>query len=87
MIIAIDGPAGAGKSTAARTVAQRHRFGYLDTGAMYRCVTLAALAATGSIQQNPAELARLAEQSAIRFGPLTQGSQQVWLNEQDVTAA
>src|SRR4051812_31923819 len=44
MVIAIDGPAGAGKSTVARAVAQRLGFTYLDTGAMYRCVGLAAVA-------------------------------------------
>ena len=43
MIITIDGPAGAGKSTAAKLLAQRLGFDYLDTGAMYRAVTLAAL--------------------------------------------
>ena len=42
MVIAIDGPAGAGKSTVARAVAQHLGFAYLDTGAMYRCVALAA---------------------------------------------
>lgn len=44
MVIAIDGPAGAGKSTVARAVAERLGFTYLDTGAMYRCVGLLALA-------------------------------------------
>jgi cytidylate kinase len=43
MIIAIDGPAGAGKSTVARAVAKRLGFTYLDTGAMYRAVALAAI--------------------------------------------
>jgi cytidylate kinase len=43
MVIAIDGPAGAGKSTVARALAQRLGFTYLDSGAMYRCVALAAL--------------------------------------------
>jgi CMP/dCMP kinase len=43
MVIAIDGPAGAGKSTVARAVAERLGFTYLDSGAMYRCVALAAL--------------------------------------------
>jgi cytidylate kinase len=42
MVIAIDGPAGAGKSTVARAVAQRLGFTYLDTGAMYRAVALAS---------------------------------------------
>ncbi|MFO0819212.1 MAG: (d)CMP kinase [Pirellulales bacterium] len=42
MIVTIDGPAGAGKSTVARQLARRLGFGFLDTGAMYRAVTLAA---------------------------------------------
>lgn len=42
-VIAIDGPAGAGKSTVARLVAERSGLPYLDTGAMYRCVALACL--------------------------------------------
>jgi CMP/dCMP kinase len=54
MVIAIDGPAGAGKSTVARAVAARLGFTFLDTGAMYRCVGLAALE-TG---EPPAQLAR-----------------------------
>lgn len=41
--IAVDGPAGSGKSTAARSVAERTGLKYLDTGAMYRCITLAVL--------------------------------------------
>lgn len=45
MVIAIDGPAGAGKSTVARAVAAELGFTYLDSGAMYRCVALAALEA------------------------------------------
>src|SRR5436190_3390196 len=43
MVIAIDGPAGAGKSTVARAVARALGITYLDSGAMYRCVALAAL--------------------------------------------
>jgi cytidylate kinase len=43
VIVAIDGPAGAGKSTVARGVARALGFGYLDSGAMYRCVALASL--------------------------------------------
>ncbi|MDX6717979.1 MAG: CMP/dCMP kinase [Solirubrobacteraceae bacterium] len=43
MVIAIDGPAGAGKSTIARAAAGRLGFTYLDTGAMYRCIALAEL--------------------------------------------
>ena len=43
MIVAIDGPAGAGKSTVARRLAERLGFRYLDTGAMYRALTWLAL--------------------------------------------
>jgi cytidylate kinase len=54
MVIAIDGPAGAGKSTVARAVAERLGFTYLDSGAMYRA---AALAALGRGDRSPAEAA------------------------------
>ena len=54
MLIAIDGPAGAGKSTVARALARRLSFTYLDSGAMYRCVGLLSLASPGV---PPAELA------------------------------
>jgi CMP/dCMP kinase len=54
MVIAIDGPAGAGKSTVARGVAERLGFTYLDSGAMYRA---AALAALGRGERTPAEIA------------------------------
>ncbi len=47
MVVAIDGPAGAGKSTVARAVAERLGFAYLDTGAMYRAVAVAVLARGG----------------------------------------
>ena len=43
MIVAIDGPAATGKSTSAKLIAQKLGFTYLDTGAMYRCVTLSFL--------------------------------------------
>jgi cytidylate kinase len=57
VLIAIDGPAGAGKSTVARALARELGFTYLDSGAMYRCVALAALAHPHG---EPAELARQA---------------------------
>jgi cytidylate kinase len=56
MIVTIDGPAGAGKSTAARDLARRLGFDFLDTGAMYRAVALAALR-DGVDPQGPADLA------------------------------
>jgi cytidylate kinase len=54
MIVTIDGPAGAGKSTAARALALRLGFEYLDTGAMYRAVTLAALRARTDLHDQDA---------------------------------
>ena len=48
VLVAIDGPAGAGKSTVARAVARRLGFTYLDSGAMYRCVALLSLASPGT---------------------------------------
>ncbi|HYM46679.1 MAG TPA: (d)CMP kinase [Solirubrobacteraceae bacterium] len=57
MLVAIDGPAGAGKSTVARALAARLGYAYLDSGAMYRCVGLLSLAAPG---EAPAALARRA---------------------------
>jgi cytidylate kinase len=55
MIVAIDGPAGAGKSTVARAVALALGFTYLDTGAMYRCVALARLR-DGEVDINTLEI-------------------------------
>jgi len=60
VIVAIDGPAGAGKSTIARRLAERYGYLYIDTGAMYRAVALAALRAHVALDDAPA-LARLAE--------------------------
>jgi cytidylate kinase len=57
LLVAIDGPAGAGKSTVARAVARELGFTYLDSGAMYRCVALRSLQEPG---REPAELARAA---------------------------
>jgi cytidylate kinase len=59
-VIAIDGPAGAGKSTIARAVADRLGFEYLDTGAMYRALALAALE-SGTDLENAAALTALTE--------------------------
>ncbi len=66
MVIAIDGPAGAGKSTVARAVAAEIGFTYLDSGAMYRCVALAAL--EGGLDLDDGEaLGALAEDLEIGF--------------------
>jgi cytidylate kinase len=68
MIITIDGPAGAGKSSAARMLAQRLGFDYLDTGAMYRAVTLAALRA-GIDRGDQSALARLVDGLRVELPP------------------
>jgi cytidylate kinase len=65
-IVAIDGPAGAGKSTLARMLAKRLSYVYIDTGAMYRAVALAA--ARGGLSTDDEEaLGALAENLALRF--------------------
>ncbi len=64
MIITIDGPAGSGKSTAARALAARLGFRFLDTGAMYRAVTLAAVERKLS-WNDPELLVRLARELSI----------------------
>ena len=66
IIVAIDGPAGAGKSTVARRVAQRLGFVYIDTGAMYRAVALWALQA-GIPLDDSHRLEQLAREARIEF--------------------
>jgi cytidylate kinase len=63
-VVAIDGPAGSGKSTTARLLAERLGFGYLDTGAMYRAVTLAARR-RGIDPENEGEVSKVAESIAL----------------------
>lgn len=65
MVIAIDGPAGAGKSSVARGVAAELGFTYLDSGAMYRCVALAGIE-RGADLDDPAEMGELA--AALEIG-------------------
>ena len=83
IVIAIDGPAGAGKSTIARSLARRLGFTYIDTGAMYRAVALWALRA-GIDVDDPFRLEQLARQAGIEFAA---GENTVRLNGEDVTAA
>src|SRR4051812_12942440 len=66
MVITIDGPAGTGKSTVSRAVAERLGFGFLDTGAMYRAIGLAALRREVPLDR-PRELAFVAEHSRVEF--------------------
>ena len=66
MIVAIDGPAGAGKSTVARRLAERLGFRYLDTGAMYRALTWLALQRRIELEDEEA-LAELARAAPVSF--------------------
>ncbi|MCL2654158.1 MAG: (d)CMP kinase [Coriobacteriia bacterium] len=88
MIIAIDGPAGSGKSTVARMVATHLEFYYLDTGAMYRALTVAA-ASRGIALEDEAALAELARTLPIEFGYTTGEAlpSQVVIDGEDVTRA
>jgi CMP/dCMP kinase len=68
LVVAIDGPAGSGKSTLARALARRLGWAYLDTGAMYRAVTLRALEA-GTDLQDDAAVAAVAAQARLHLAP------------------
>jgi cytidylate kinase len=82
-VIAIDGPAGTGKSTVARRVAQALNAGYLDTGAMYRIVTLAVLDA-GVDPDNADAVAELLPQLTFET-PINPGMQHHRLGDRDVS--
>lgn len=82
MIVAIDGPAGAGKSTVARALAARLRFRYLDTGAMYRALTWLAMQ-RGVDLGDADSLARLAATEPVVFDD----SGRVWIGGTDVTSS
>jgi cytidylate kinase len=82
VIVAIDGPAGAGKSTVARRLAERLGFRYLDTGAMYRALTWLALRDGVALDDAPA-LAALAAAHPVEFGV----DRSVAVDGEDVTAA
>ena len=79
MVVTIDGPAGAGKSSAARELAKRLGFRFLDTGSMYRAVTLAAIEAGVDLKDSEA-LAAVAERIVIELG-----DNSVLLDGRDVT--
>jgi cytidylate kinase len=82
MIVAIDGPAGAGKSTVARALAERLGFRYLDTGAMYRAVTWLAMR-EGLDLGNADALAELARAEPVTFDD----EGRVWIAGTDVTSS
>lgn len=82
MIVAIDGPAGAGKSTVARRLAERLHFRYLDTGAMYRALTWLALQ-RGYDLSDGARIGTLAGEHPVSFDD----DQRVFIDGTDVTSA
>ncbi|MCL1890815.1 MAG: (d)CMP kinase [Coriobacteriia bacterium] len=86
MILAIDGPAGSGKSTIARLVAARLGFAYLDTGAMYRAVTVRAVNNDLDVHDEQS-VAEIAQNAPITFG-YTPGNPiptEVFIDGEDVT--
>jgi cytidylate kinase len=93
LTIAIDGPAGSGKSSVARLVAQKLGYVYLDSGAMYRAVALKALQNSGLALTSESELVALARDSRIELRPVSPTLQdpcihnQVFLDGEDITQA
>lgn len=81
VVVAIDGPAGAGKSTIAKRLAERLGFTYIDTGAMYRAVALWAVRQSVDFA-DPHRMEQLALAAAIELAP-----GRIQLNGEDVTAA
>ena len=87
MKVAIDGPAGSGKSTIAKILAHRYDFTLIDTGAMYRSVTLIALR-EGADVTDEAKMAEIARRIRISFYPAEDGEgQMVFIDGENVTAA
>jgi cytidylate kinase len=84
MIIAIDGPAGAGKSTVAKILAQKLNFLYLDTGSMYRALTLKAIEESIDIKDT-ARLIQMAKASRLDLMNNPDGSMKVILDDKDVS--
>ena len=84
MIVAIDGPAGAGKSTVAKILAKRLGFLYIDTGAMYRALTLKALDNNIDISDER-KINELALETNIDLRSNSDGSLSVFLDNKDVS--
>lgn len=84
MKIAIDGPAGSGKSTVARALAERCGITYLDTGALYRSVAAECLH-RGIEPTDDEAVAAVSREVSITFGPMSEGKQDVFVDGRDVT--
>jgi len=85
LVVAIDGPAGAGKSTVARQVSKDLGYIYIDTGAMYRALTVKALR-QGIILYDEAALSRLAKETEIRL-TYQDHTQVIFMDGEDVSVA
>lgn len=85
IIIAIDGPAGSGKSVTAKKLAEKLGIIHLDTGAMYRAATLLAL--RNKVIDQPEKIVELLRNSRIEFKQNSSGEQQTYLNGENVSAA
>ena len=84
VIVTIDGPAGAGKSTIAKKLAERLNFSYLDTGAMYRALTLKALRMNINLEDE-GRLEALAKQTQVNLDGNTKSGLKVLLDGGDVS--
>jgi len=84
-IIAVDGPAGSGKSTVARLLAQKLKFFYIDTGAMYRALTLKAIRNDIDLEDSRA-LAKLAQETELDIVNDDSLNIKVMLDKEDVTS-
>ena len=83
MIVAIDGPAGTGKGTVAKLISERLDFVYIDTGAMYRCITLKMIRENISLDEEE-KINDLLERTKITFKNL-EDKQHVYLDGEDVS--
>ncbi|MCM8796020.1 MAG: (d)CMP kinase [Candidatus Omnitrophica bacterium] len=84
MIIAIDGPAGAGKSTVSKIIARKLGFLYIDTGAMYRALTLKAISEKINLQDTD-QIIEMARHTEINLINTKDGQLKVFLDGKDVT--
>jgi cytidylate kinase len=82
LIVAIDGPAGSGKSTSAKIIAQKLDYLYIDTGAMYRAITFVAI--NQNIMEDTEAIVKTAENSDIKLKYIN-GTTQVFVNGVDIT--
>ncbi|MBN1913425.1 MAG: (d)CMP kinase [Candidatus Omnitrophica bacterium] len=83
-IIAIDGPAGSGKSTVAKLIAKKLSYSYIDTGAMYRALTFKAIRESIDLEDEDA-LVKLAKRTTIDIVSDKDGNLKVLLDSEDVT--